>query len=122
MNGKSGTITPEEFDTLAALYDSYGGKVLASKVALVCSKKAEVLKHEYPSSSVAAAYASVGNKIKTAVGTSTTKIGRDAFSALSSLVNTYGAEVITMKLAKLAKRNEATADFTTLKSIFPRSA
>ncbi len=120
--GKAGTITVDEFDSLSDMAATYSETVLASKVGKILDKKAGVLLHECSTSLVGAAYRSVSGKLTTAVGTSARKISKESFDSLSSMVERYGAEVITWKLAKLAKRNERTADAALLKGIFPRSA
>lgn len=118
--GKPGTITPEEFELLESGVNAYGARTVASKVAKICSKKADALKHEYPLSSVASAYASIASKIVGSVGSVTKAVSSDFFNSLTGMVALYGPEVVTWKIAKLAKRTGSTADSNMLSSLFPK--
>lgn len=122
MNGKSGTLTPEDFSALQGLATTYGEKTLALKVAKVCTKFAEPLLHEFPKSAVGLAYVAMGKKITVAVGSHTaSSIPGTAFASISKMVNRYGAEVVVGKLAKIAKKGNKVAIASSLKSIFPAS-
>lgn len=118
--GKSGTVTPEEFELLEAAVSQWGARLVASKIAKICSKKAEALKHEYALSPVAAAYADIASKIATAVGSQPKPVSSDFFNSLTGMVALYGPEVVTWKIAKLAKRAGSTADSTMLGGLFPK--
>jgi predicted anti-sigma-YlaC factor YlaD len=120
--GKGGTLSPEHFETLSEMVAASGAKLLATKVAKICLKKSEALKHEYANSSIAAGYAGVATKLTGVVGTGTRAITRASFDALTSMVAAYGPEVVVQKLAKIAKRNNNVADATALKGIFPKAA
>lgn len=120
--GKPGTIAPEQFEELTNLVENYGAKLLAAKVAKICSKRAEFLKHEYPNSAVAAAFNSTATKISSVVGGGTGSVSRESFDSLSELVDEYGPEVVTMKLAKIAKRSGDNTASEMLKRIFPRAS
>ncbi len=122
MDGKSGTLTPEDFKTLEGLAATYGEKTLALKVAKVCTKFGEPLIHEFPKSLVGNAYLSMGKKITTAVGGgAAASIPGTAFASISKMVGRYGAELVVAKLAKIAKKSNKAAVATSLKSIFPAS-
>lgn len=114
-NGKSGTITPEEFTELSSYVTRYGAPVLASKVAKVCTKYSAPYKHEYTNSAIAAAWLSVAGKISGFIGNNRTVVSMEAFEFIESLVHTYGPEVVVQKLAKIAKRgNMAGSNLSTL--------
>jgi len=120
-NGKAGTLTVEDFNKLKSLATSHGEKTLALKVAKVCSKFAAPLTHEYPNSAVGKAYVSTAKKITDSLGTASPAIPGSAFTDVSKMVSKYGAELIVMKLSKIAKKNNNAAMSTQLKSIFPSS-
>lgn len=120
MNGKSGTITPDEFENLSEAAGNYGAVLLAKKVAKICSKFSTPFKHEYSGSAIAAAWLSVSTKISTALGgTGGGVVSTDTFEFLGSLVNTYGPEVVIQKLSKIAKKNGNMNEANTLKALFP---
>jgi len=120
--GKGGTLSPEDFELLTGMVATSGAKLLATKVAKICLKKASVLQHEYARSAIAAGYSGVATKLTGVVGTGNRAISRDAFNSLTSMVASYGPEVVIQKLAKIAKRNNNLADATMLKGIFPKAA
>ena len=120
--GRSGTITPEEYTSLKTMASRYGAKLLAQKVAKVCLKRSAWFKHENPNSMVGVAYASLASKISTALGTTTAKISRDSVDELFDMVDTYGAEVVVWKLAKIASRSSDTSTASTLNRIFGSAA
>ena len=120
--GKSGTLSPTDFEKLNTMAAASGAKLLATKVAKICLTKSAALKHEYALSSVGAAYGTIGSKLTSVVGTGTKAISREAFNSLTSMVGTYGPELVIQKLAKIAKRNGVVAEATMLKSIFPKAA
>jgi hypothetical protein len=119
MNGKSGTLTPEDFKKLSTLATTYGEKVVAMKVAKVCTKSAAPLLHEFAGSAVAKAFNATGKRITDALGSGTTgSIPGSAFIDLSKLVNRYGAEIVVIKLAKIAKKANKASVASSLKGIF----
>lgn len=117
-SGKAGTLTAEDFTKLKALAATYGGKTLALKVAKVCTKSAAPLSHEFPGSLVAKAFTSTAKKITDKLGAGAAPVSGAAFSDVSKMVSRYGAEIVVMKLAKIAKKNNDVATATSLKSIF----
>jgi phenylacetate-coenzyme A ligase PaaK-like adenylate-forming protein len=120
--GKPGTITPAEYDSLKSMVGKFGAKLLVQKVAKICSKRAEHFKHEYPSSSIGAAYGTASSRINSVLGASTAPISTEFFKDLESMVTNYGPEVLVMKLAKTATKLGNTKDGTSLKSIFVASS
>lgn len=123
MNGKSGTITPEEFDELSSLVTTYGAKLLTKKIAKISTKSAAPFLHENPDSMVGKAWSGVASRINSVVtGVGERAINKDAYSFLSSLVSKYGAEVVVWKLSKIASKTNNKTDSTLLKSVFPRAS
>ena len=119
--GRGGTLAVEDFESLESMASLYNEKVLASKVAKICSKRADYLKHEYAGSSISLAFASTASKIKTAVGEARGMVPTETFENLADMVMGYGPELVIQKLGKLAKRNGRVAESTVLKAIFPRN-
>lgn len=122
--GKPGTITKEEFTVLNNAVTSLkgGARILAAKVAKICSSKASALKHEYPASTVAAAYDGIVSKILNSVGKSEAKVPGELFSQLTAMVAQYGPEVVIWKLAKIAKTTGNASDSALLSGIFPNGS
>lgn len=102
--GKAGTITEAEFDMLSSAMQNYGGKLLAAKVAKICTKRSAKLLHENTASLVGNAYKSVATKITSTTGNVTTPVSRDVFAGLEKMIDSYGAEVVVNKLGKIAAR------------------
>lgn len=119
--GKPGTVTAEEFEALSGAVSTWGAKVLAQKVAKICSKKAALLTHEFPSSGIAAAYTAVASRITGSLGAQSRPVSKEFFGTLTNMVASYGPEVLVMKLAKIAGRVGNSADKTTLAALFPKS-
>ena len=123
--GKAGTILPEEFTQLSEATAQYtkggvnGALLLASKVAKICAKKSAALKHEFPGSTVAAAYDGIVNKINGVTGNLQGTITTDLFGDLTGMVAKYGPEVVIWKLAKIAKKNNYGTISTSLSGLFP---
>jgi hypothetical protein len=120
--GRAGTISVEEFDSLKEMATQYGAVTLASKVGKICSRKAEALLHECSSSAVGDAFNRTASKLSDALRDNARKISSDSFRNLADMVDRYGAEVITWKLAKLASRSGQSDQATLLKGIFPRAS
>jgi hypothetical protein len=122
--GKPGTLSVEDFESLKALVAQYGAGTLAKKVAKTCGKKAATLGHEYGASLVAKAYKDTSSKILSAFGGNgtATAISGTAFTTISNLVGKYGAELVIIKLAKLAKKGNDTATAGSLGKLFPKVA
>lgn len=119
--GKSGTVTAAEFEALSAAVSQWGAKVLAQKVAKICSKKAALLTHEFPSSTIAAAYMGISTRILGGLGSESRPISALFFTTLTNMVATYGPEVVVLKLAKIAGKTGASAEKTSLSALFPKS-
>jgi hypothetical protein len=117
--GKPGTISKEEFTALNSAAQKFSVRLLASKVAKICGRKSASLKHEYPASTVAAAYDGIVNKIVTAVGKQDTAIPTPLFDQLTGMVAQYGPEVVIWKLAKIAKSSNNASDSALLSGLFP---
>lgn len=121
MNGKSGTITPEEFETLSGFVGDYSAILLAKKVAKICTKFSGPFKHEYANSAIAAAWLTIASRINGVIGNASGTVSTDAFEFLGSLVNTYGPEVVVQKLAKIGLKNgEMPTAVNGLKNLFPK--
>ena len=117
--GKSGTVTPEEFEQLASLVENYGARLLAQKVGKACSRVAKDFTHEFPTSSVGAAWNGSGSRIVTSLGAGTRPITKDGFNFLVDLVGFYGPEVVLTKIAKLAKKSGNLDEAAIIKNVFP---
>lgn len=134
--GKPGTMTEEHFENLVGICEDYAVKTVAQKVSKICLKSAAPFTHEYGNSLVGNAWTNTANKISAVVGTDTSKIDRDSFGEIESLVYRYGPEVVIQKLSKVANRQskavresggsatvadalKALSD--SLKNIFPRA-
>ena len=120
--GKPGTITAEEFTALKAAVDQWGAKLLASKVAKICSKKGTSLVHEFATSAIGAAYNAIASSITAAVGSPSGLVSSAFNDSLTQMVATYGPEVVIFKLAKLAGKAGNSADQTLLKGLFSKSS
>lgn len=66
-SGKGGTVTPDEFKSLEAMVNKYGPEIVALKIAKICKKKSEDIKHEYAKSRIAAGYDEIATAIENAV-------------------------------------------------------
>lgn len=116
--GKPGTFSPDDFNTLKTLAETHGAETLAKKVAKACNNKANALSHEYSNSAVAKAYAATAKKVMDALPGASSSIPGAAFVSVGQLVGKYGPELVVLKLAKIAKKSNATSA-TKLSSIFP---
>ena len=74
--------------------------------------------HEYPGSAVGKAFSTTAKKITDALGTASTPIPGSAFVAVSKMVNRYGAEIVVLKLAKIAKKANHSDVSSSLSRIF----
>lgn len=120
--GKSGTVTPDEFDLLSGYAETYGAMLLAKKVSKICNKFSEPFKHEYANSAIAAAWINVATSISRVIGGNVRgSVSMEAFEFLGSLVNTYGPEVVIQKLSKIASKSGDTATANSLKNLFPKA-
>lgn len=121
-NGKSGTLTVEDFEELSSYAEEYGARILGQKIAKVCSRLADGYKHEFAASPVAKAWLDLSGKIVGTLGTSTASIPSEVFGFLGNITTTYGPELVIQKLAKIATRMNNTADASALKVLFPKVA
>jgi hypothetical protein len=119
--GKPGTVLPEEFTFLTTAVSTSSVRLLALKVAKICSRKAESLAHENPASAIAAAYSGIASKIVSAVGKADGKISTDDYNTLTGMIAQYGPEVVIWKLAKIAKKANNRTDSALLSGLFPNS-
>jgi len=117
--GKPGTLSESDFEELSAAHESYGGTLLAQKVAKICSKQADRLLHELPQSHIGSAWKGAAGSIVNKVGNGAKPISKEVFANLVDMVLGYGPEVVVQKIAKLSGRAEAT-DAVLLKSVFPK--
>lgn len=118
MNGKSGTMTPEDFELLTNMATTYSPFLLGLKVAKVASRISASYLHEYPESLVGSAWKTVGERIVAALNTTRSSIvDMQTFNDIYGLVTKYGAELVIRKLAKIAGRSGAEPGV--LKTLFP---
>lgn len=121
-NGKSGTITPEEFETLSSMVGQFGPMVIGAKLAKICTRMSAGYLHEHANSLVGKAWSGLAAKIGGAVGAQTRAIPSADFTFLTTLVTNYGPEVVVQKVAKIALKAGNTVNGNTLKVLFPASS